>query len=213
MKRYRLRIIPRQAIFFGTLLIAMTAASAAFGAETAAQLLTRCSARISKAGGIQASFKMTGAASASGTLYSQGRQFALISNASSSWYDGQHLWTYNPSTNETTLVKPTASEIREANPLSFVGAASQFNAAYAKTSPAGTKTVVLTPKSKKLGVKSVSLTLNVKTLLPSKIVVVPSSGKAITLSITGIATGKKFAASTFKYPSKKYPKATLVDLR
>lgn len=203
----------RMAMLFGVLFLAIMAVPGASGAETAAQLLNRCSARISKAGGIQASFRITGAASASGTLYSQGRHFSVISNASSSWYDGLHLWTYNPSTNETTLVKPTAGELREANPLSFVGAASQFNAAYASTSPAGTKTVVLTPKSKKLGVKSVTLTINARSLLPSKIVVVPSSGQAINLSITGIAIGKKFAASVFKYPAKKYPKAIIVDLR
>lgn len=72
---------------------------------------------------------------------------------------------------------------------------------------------MLTPKSKKLGYKSVHVTISEGSYLPTVIVVIPSSGSKMTLSIGKTVLNAKLPASTFVYPQKKYPKAELVDLR
>ncbi|MCM1377265.1 MAG: outer-membrane lipoprotein carrier protein LolA [Clostridium sp.] len=205
----RLAIVTTFCMFVAIAMCPMNAAAT----ETASQLLSRASSKISSSGGLQASFSLSGGVSTSGTIYSSGKKFAIISGASSSWYNGSSLWTYNPAVKETTLVTPTSAELQESNPLLYVGGASKFNAAFVKGSPAGTKMIQLLPKSKKTGVKRIIVTLNAKTLIPSKIVVYPSTGGAVTLSISNVKLGVKFAASTFVYPAKKYPGVTVVDLR
>lgn len=170
---------------------------------------------IREAQGLSASFSLDyGSQKVSGTLQADGAKFALLSSSSSTWYDGKYMWTYNPKSKETTLITPTAAEVAEANPLSIVtGYASTFTAAYAKTQVKGSKTIVLTPKSKTSGYKSVHVTIPDASGFPSKIVVIPSSGQKMTVSISQVKTGKSVPASTFVYPKSKYPNVEIVDLR
>ena len=184
-------------------------------ADSAEVVMKRAASRINNAGGISASFCIdSGSQRISGTLKALGNKFALQTSASSTWYDGKQMWTYNSNNRETTLMLPTAAEVAEANPLSIVNTyGSSFTASFAKTQVKGCKTIVLTPKSKKLGYKSVHVTIPDSSSLPSKIVIVPTSGQRITVSVTKAETGRSFAASTFVYPAAKYPKVEIVDLR
>lgn len=184
-------------------------------AESADAVLKRAAASINGADGIAASFTIDyGSQKLSGTLKSAGKMFALQTSASSTWYDGKSMWTYNPKTNETTLMTPTPAEVAEANPLSIVNSyASSFTAAFAKTQKKGSKTIVLTPKSKHYGYKSVHVTIADGASVPSVIVVVPASGQKMTVSISQVKMHQKFQASTFTYPKSKFPKAEIVDMR
>lgn len=196
------------------MIVSASVTSVAYGAETAAQFVANSVAKIKSAGGIKASFKLsTSQGAVSGTLCQQGSLFSLTSGATSTWYDGKNLWTYNPQSNETTLVNPTAEELAESNPITYLNSATKFNAAFASGAPKGCKTVTLTPKSKKQGIKSVQLTINATTGMPVKIVVNPSSGSSATISISSVTKGNKFPSSTFKYPGKRYPGVKVVDLR
>lgn len=124
------------------------------------------------------------------------------------------MWTYSPSTKETTLVKPTQSELAEANPLTVLSSsASNFNASFAPKQSKGTSTIILTPKAKRSGVKRVVVILNPTTLKPSKIDVTASDGSRTVLNIKSLSTNIAHSDATFKYPSKRYPKTKVVDLR
>ena len=184
-------------------------------AETADGMLKKAAAAINGAGGLTASFTLDyGQQKMTGTLKASGRKFALQTSTASTWYDGKNMWTYNAGSNETTLMVPTPQEVAEANPLSIVNSyASTFTAAFAKSQAKGSKTIVLTPKSKKSGYKSVHVTIPARASFPSKLVVIPSSGQKITVSISQVKTGQKLAESSFIYPETKYPKAEIVDLR
>ncbi|MBD5263579.1 MAG: outer membrane lipoprotein carrier protein LolA [Bacteroides sp.] len=184
-------------------------------AETADGMLKKAAAAINGAGGLTASFTLDyGQQKMTGTLKASGRKFALQTSTASTWYDGKNMWTYNAGSNETTLMIPTPQEVAEANPLSIVNSyASTFTAAFAKSQAKGSKTIVLTPKSKKSGYKSVHVTIPAGASFPSKLVVIPSSGQKITVSISQVKTGQKLAESSFIYPKTKYPKAEIVDLR
>lgn len=184
-------------------------------AETADALLRKSAAAINGAGGLSASFTLNyGQQKVSGTLQSSGRKFALLTSSTSTWYDGKSMWTYNAKSNETTIMTPTSQELAEANPLSIVGSyASSFTAAFAKSQTTGSKTIVLTPKSKQTGYKSVHVTIPDGQPYPTKLIVIPSSGQKMTVSITKVKTGEKLPESTFIYPKSKYPKSEIVDLR
>lgn len=184
-------------------------------AETADQVLKKAAAGINGANGLSASFTIDyGSQKLSGTMKASGKMFALQTSSTSTWYDGKSMWTYNAKNNETTLTTPTPAEVAEANPLSIVNSySSTFTAAFAKTQTKGSKTIVLTPKSKQSGYRSVHVTIPDGSPYPSKLVVIPSSGQKVTISISKVSSSQKLPASTFVYPKSKYPKAEIVDLR
>lgn len=202
----------RNFLFLLTLIFSTASLS---GAETADQILKKASAAINNANGLSASFNIDyGTQRLTGTLKTSGKMFVLQTSSSSTWYDGKNMWTFNAKNNETTLINPTAQEVAEANPLLLVNSYSmQFVASFAKNQTKGNKTILLTPKSKSIGYKSVMVTIPDGSNYPSMLVVVPSSGQTVKISISNVRTSQKFSNSTFVYPKSKYPKAEIVDLR
>ncbi|MDE6561892.1 MAG: outer-membrane lipoprotein carrier protein LolA [Muribaculaceae bacterium] len=184
-------------------------------AETADGMLKKAAASINGSTGLTASFTLDyGSQKISGTMKAAGKKFSLQTSSTSTWYDGKSMWTYNAKNAETTLMTPTPQEVAEANPLSLVNTYSaNFTAAFAKSQTKGAKTIVLTPKSKKLGYQSVHVTIPDGSTFPSKLVVIPTSGQKMTVSITQVKNGQKLPDATFVYPKAKYPKAEIVDLR
>ena len=183
--------------------------------ETAAQVMRRAAALMERAKGVRAEFTLTsGGRSAKGTLKSSAAGFSVVTGGYSSWYDGKNMWTYNPSTLETTLVVPTREELREVNPLMMVaGYEKDFTASYAKGGATGVYNILLTPKSNKTGLKSVTVTLDKHTYRPTSITVTPKSGAVSKVTVTTLATDVAFSKSDFTYPAKRYPKAEVIDLR
>lgn len=184
-------------------------------AETADGMLKKAAGAINGSTGLTASFTLDyGSQKVTGTMKASGKKFALQTSSTSTWYDGKNMWTYNAKNAETTLMTPTPQEVAEANPLSIVNSYSaNFTAAFAKTQPKGSKTIVLTPKSKQSGYRSVHVTIPDGSVFPSKLVVIPSSGQKVTVSISQVKTGQKLPDATFVYPKAKYPKVEIVDLR
>lgn len=202
----------RNLLFLLTLMLSTASLS---GAETADQILKKASAAINNANGLSASFNIDyGTQRLTGSLKTSGKMFVLQTSSSSTWFDGKNMWTFNAKNNETTLINPTAQEVAEANPLLLVNFYSaQFTASFAKNQTKGCKTILLTPKSKSIGYKSVLVTIPDGSNYPSKLVVVPTSGQTVKISISNVRTSQKFSNSTFVYPKSKYPKAEIVDLR
>ena len=183
-------------------------------ALTAQEILNKASAKINGASSVKADFNMTiNGQRCKGTLAAKGNKFSIISSVGSSWYDGKDLWSYSPSSGETTVMKPSAGELMETNPLMYAKGASNYVATLSKTKVSGKETIVLVPKSKGTGIKSVTLTLNSKTYLPEKVVVAPSSGNNITISISNLKLNASVKDSDFSYPKAKYSKAKIIDLR
>ncbi len=184
-------------------------------AETADNVMKRAAAKINASSGLSASFSIVADGNkVSGTLKASGSKFVIRTSSASTWFDGKSMWTYNSNSGETILTNPSASEVAEANPLSLVNSySSSFTAAFSKTTTKGCKTIVLSPKSKNLGYKSVHVTIQNSSGLPSSIVVIPSSGPKMTLSVINVKLNESIPASAFVYPKKDYPKVEVVDLR
>ncbi len=209
-------LVPMRNLRYILLLIAMIVAYPLIhAAETADQVLKRAAAGINGANGLSATFNIDyGTQKLSGTLKASGKMFVLLTSSTSTWYDGKNMWTYNAGNHETTLMTPTAEEVAEANPLSLVNSySSLFIASFAKSQTKGSKTILLTPKSKRSGYKSVHVTIPDGSNFPSKLVVVPSSGKTVTIIISNVKSSQKLPVSSFVYPKSKYPKVEIIDLR
>lgn len=187
----------------------------ASAAETATQAMQRAAALLKRAEGIQTAFTITSQGqTASGKLKISGKRFAITTPQASTWYDGKTMWTYNPRTQETTMTLPTASEVAETNPLMLVSDhSSQFTASFAKHQPKQGRTIVLTPRTRSLGIRTMTVTLSSGGYIPVSIEITPSSGSPSTIKLSGFDTKKACAASDFIYPKAKYPKAEIVDLR
>ncbi|MDE5840875.1 MAG: outer-membrane lipoprotein carrier protein LolA [Muribaculaceae bacterium] len=184
-------------------------------AETADGMLKKAASGITGTSGLTASFTLDyGSQKVSGTMKAAGRKFALLTSSTSTWYDGKNMWTYNARNGETTLMTPTQREVAEANPLSIVNSYStDFTAAFAKSQTKGSKTIVLTPKSKRSGYKSVHVTIPDGSAFPSRLVIIPSSGQKVTVSVSKVTKDCKLPDATFVYPKSKYPNVEIVDLR
>lgn len=199
-----------------TLLIYPSAISAATPGLSASAVVSKVASKLSSTSGIRARFKaVSGGRSVSGTLLASSNRFSMVvAGAPSSWYNGQDLWTYNPSTGEATVMRPTAQDLAEVNPLNYIRrGTTSFNAAFAKTQPAGRYVVELTPKSGKEGVKKVTLTVSRSSLLPEKVTVTTPDGRSATVNISSIETNMRIGLGNYEFPRQKYPKAEIVDLR
>lgn len=205
----------RTVLSIAALVIVMFIPFVAEAQQTASQLITQCKDKLGKSGGLTVGFTMTsGGNTVKGSVKTSGEKFAVTTPASATWYDGSRMWTYNPRSRETTLVTPSRAELNETNPLLIISSnLSGYTATFAKSQTAGKKTVILTPRTKGTGMKSLHVTINSKNLLPEKLVAVPASGQTITVNITSLKTGETHASSSFVYPASKYPGVTVVDLR
>lgn len=183
-------------------------------AITAPEVLSKSASKISGAKSVTCTFTLTTQGkSVKGSLKTSGTKFAITTPYSSSWYNGKAMYTYNASSRETTIVTPTAAELAEANPLCYLkGYDKSFTAAFSKTMPKGKYEVILTPKKRNTGIKSVTLIINGKTMLPDAITVTGggATGKVV---LNSVSLGGALPASTFEYPAKNYPKVEIVDLR
>lgn len=195
--------------------MACTLPSYAGSAMSAGQLAAKAAAKLSKAGGISATFIINGpGGEVKGSLKSAGRKFALVTPQASSWYDGRNLYNYNSAVRETTLIVPDAAELAESNPLTYVAsAADSYICSYARKQTAGSKTLVLKPKRKGSNIRGVVLKLDSATLAPVSMVLTLSDGSRTVVKVTSYKTGVKHAAATFDYPRKRYPKVKVIDLR
>lgn len=198
-------------ILFGIIVILGAQVS---NAQSAQEILNKAASKINGASSVKADFNMKiNGQSCTGKLVAKGTKFALTSSVGSSWYNGKSMWSYSPSNNETTVINPSAAELIEVNPLMYAKNSGNFTATFSKNKTAGKHTVVLVPKTKSSGLKNVMLVLNASTYLPEKVVVTPSSGSAITVTISNLKLNASVSDNDFNYPKSKYPKAKIIDLR
>lgn len=181
--------------------------------ETPEQLVNKFVSSFKGNTGITASFVISSQnKSVKGTFQSSGKKFYITTPQSSVWYNGTYMWTYNPSSRETTRVKPDASELAQTNPLVYLSNhAADFKPTMGKSSSAGEKVVILTPKSKNNEVSRAVLTLDAAGTQPKKLAV-RMGNDVVTIQISSFKKGVKLAATAFEYPKSKYPNIKIIDL-
>jgi outer membrane lipoprotein-sorting protein len=212
MKKYIMKkFVARLSIV--AFMVMMFSSLSAATSYTVDDVMNKTTATIKGNGAKSIAFSVSGSHAMSGRLIVYGKKFALSAGKSKSWYDGSSLTTYNPSTNEVTIVTPSASELTEANPLSYISLwKSQFKAAFSSKKISGSYVVVLTPKSSSSQVKKALLTVSKNNFCPQKLVVSMKSGGNFTVTVKSISSTPA-SASTFRFPKSQYKSAEIIDLR
>lgn len=184
-------------------------------AQTADAILAKASAKVKSAKGLDISYSAASNGRAvSGVLKSSGSKFYVKTGGMETWYNGKALYTYNPSTKETTVVTPTVAELSEINPLLFLNSYSTyFTPSFSGNKQNGKYIIDLNSKSRKAPAKKITVFLNSKTLYPEKFIITSLDGSRTNMSITKTNYAASIAASAFEYPKSKYPNVSVVDLR
>ncbi|MBQ2046729.1 MAG: outer-membrane lipoprotein carrier protein LolA [Muribaculaceae bacterium] len=183
-------------------------------AMTANEVLTNTSKVYNNSKSITASFAIIdNGYSNAGKITITGNKFVITTPQMSTWFDGKTQWTYSSSINEVNIGEPTAEELQIINPFSII---KDFQINYngkLLDSAKGSYKIKLTPKKSNNDIKSIELTVNSTTYLPSLIVIVAKNNIKTTINIKNINIGGTLPGSTFVFNSANYPGVEVIDLR
>lgn len=194
--------------------IIILSAAAVYAAETASSILSSSANKIKAAKSLVASYVITADGhKQDGIMTISGERFTISSPQMVSWYDGKTQWTYTSHTGEVNVTEPTAEELQQVNPFAIIRSFSNNYKAQLLQSPTGTKKIKLTALSPKNDIKSVTLTLNAKTLYPTRIDLTMGNRQNVAIQISAVEEGPTLPAANFRFDAKKYPGVQVVDLR
>ncbi|MCH5312571.1 MAG: outer-membrane lipoprotein carrier protein LolA [Prevotella sp.] len=192
------------------LLFAMTMAMPA-AAQNAKKILDKTAAVVGSKGGASASFNISGGklSATNGTISIKGNMFHAKTPAAVIWFDGKTSWTYMKNTEEVNVSNPTASQLASMNPYSFINLYKNgYN--YTAKEEGSNYEVHLTATGTK-NIQEMYITVNKTTYVPSMVRM--RQGKNwTTIKISNFKTAD-IPNATFRFNSKDYPKAEIIDLR
>ena len=180
------------------------------GAQSAKQVLDKTASVVAAKSGAKASFTIKAdQMNTSGTIAIKGRKFHATTPQATIWFDGKTQWTYLKKNEEVNIANPSEAELAAINPYNFIY---MYKNGYKYTMEKknGSFIVHLTATDKR-GIKEMYITINQKTYIPSQIRMRQQKGWT-TISISGF-TQSKIADGMFRFNSKDFPNAEVIDLR
>lgn len=195
-----------------TLILAALLSLGAGAADTAKGVLDKTAKKLSSYPSCQAQFTATmNGRSTSGSITIQGRKFVAVMPETTVWFDGVTMWTLIKSTNEVNVTTPTAAELQRMNPYYFLNL---YKSGYdLSLATRGGQHVVSLKATKKQSMKSMEVSVDKSTYLPTSVIMTSQRGSQTTVSISNIKKGKKAPDATFRFNKKDHPKAQVIDLR
>ena len=136
-----------------------------------------------------------------GTISIKGKKFHATTPDAIIWFDGKTQWTYVKKNDEVNVSTPNESQLQALNPYNFIYMYKK-GYTYMMTKKSNGYEVHLTATDKKRSVQEMYITVNKSTYIPSQIRVKHCNFKKANLS-DGI----------FRFNSKDFPKAEVIDLR
>ncbi len=190
-------------------------ANGCIAASSGGALLQRCAAKIKSAPSLSVTYTVSADGNtAEGLLVLQGEMFTISTPGMVSWYDGKSQWTYSDQIGEVNVISPTAEEVQQINPFAIVKSfSSSYSSEQVKSSSAGVTTLRLTANNRKSDISSADVTINDKTLYPTRIVLTMSNRQKVTINIKNVKAGGKLPVSNFRFDAKRYPNVQVIDLR
>ena len=180
-------------------------------AEGAKSILDKAAATVSNPNGVQANFQMISKqyGSTYGSISIKGRKFQATTPQATIWFDGKTQWTYMKKNEEVNVANPTDAELATINPYNFIYMY-QKGYKYTMEKKNGSFIVHLTASDKR-GIQEMYITVNQKTYIPSQIRMRQQKGWT-TINITGFKQSK-LSDGMFRFNSKDFPNAEVIDLR
>lgn len=187
----------------------------ACNAQSAASVLDKAVAKLSKASSVNCSFSVSGdGGSTSGSFRSSGSKFQLKTPAGTTWFDGRNMWTSNSRTKEITLVNPSQQEVNEINPFAYLNSyKSKYITGFSKRKDNNRYLVLINPRDKKDPIKAVEIAINKKTFLPERFIIRDRNNKVSTVYVKSLSITNKNPASDFICPVSSMSDYELIDLR
>ena len=181
-------------------------------AQTAKEVLDKCAATVSAKDGVKADFSMSSVqyGSASGSIAVKGQMFCAQTSAATMWFDGKTLWTYMAKNDEVSVTTPTAARLQTLNPYNFINLYKQ-GFKYTMTKSDRTYNVHLTAKDKNRGVQEMFITVDKSSYHPTEVKLLQKQ-KWTTFTISNLKV-TKLTDDAFRFNSKDFPSAEVIDLR
>ncbi len=180
-------------------------------AQTARQVLDKTSKVISSHNGASADFTMSGNkyGNVSGSISLKGKKFHATTPQAIVWFDGKTEWTYVKKNDEVNVNTPNDAQLQKINPYNFINMyRSGYN--YSMTTSGGKYVVHLTSTASR-SVPEMYITVDKTTYQPTQIKM--RQGKAwSTIDISNFRN-KNIGDATFRFNSKDFPNAEVIDLR
>ena len=179
-------------------------------AQTAKQVLDKTAAIVAAKSGAKASFTIKGEQfNTSGTIAVKGKKFQATTPQATIWFDGKTQWTYLKKNDEVNVANPTEAELAAINPYNFIYMY-QKGYKYTMEKKNGSFIVHLTATDKR-SIQEMYITINSKSHIPSQIRMRQQKGWT-TIDISGFKQSK-LSDGMFRFNSKDFPNAEVIDLR
>lgn len=179
-------------------------------ANEAKTILDKTAQKLNAKGGVKASFKLSGKmGSASGTIAVKGSKFHASTPSSVVWYDGKTQWTYMKNNEEVNVSTPTEAQQQAINPYKFIYLYKSGYTLGLSTVGANWQ-VHLTATNKSRALKELYITVD-KNYQLKQVKMRQQSGWT-TISVSNIQKSN-LSDSYFRFSSKDYPNAEVIDLR
>lgn len=186
-------------------------------AKTAAGVVNRAITVIENSPSVTAdiSVSRSGGEKSEGNLILSKEKFRIDFPGVKNWFDGKNMWAYSSSAGEVNLTEPSAEELMEINPLSYITSVrNNFNKRLLKSIDKGISTVELTPlKGKKSDVDKIVASFCETTGFPVKLILYTKGQGVVTVTLGNIRVGKKLPVSTFRFNPAQLPGVEVIDLR
>lgn len=195
---------------FLLLALIIAVCSQAQNATQARKILDKTAATIGRKGGATANFSMSGKyGNASGTVSIKGNKFTASTGQAIVWFDGKTQWTYMKKSQEVNVSTPTEAQQQSMNPYKFINIYKNgFNMSVKNVS--GGWQVHLNATNQKRTIKEMYITID-KNYYPKQIKMRQSNGWT-TINVSGFKA-KNLSDSAFRFNSKDFPNAEVIDLR
>lgn len=141
-------------------------------APSANEIMRKAAATLTSSSGVTVEYSLSGSGrNSSGTVIMKGSAFFLDMGRYKTWYDGRTMTTLDNSEKTATLSTPSAAEVNEALPLSYISQWSRdYRVALAPKQPSSGYCLILTSKSSSATARKAVLTVSAN-FRPSKLVV------------------------------------------
>lgn len=197
----------KKIVFTMTLLLATIAVYA----QTATQVLDKTAQKLTAKSGVKADFKAsTPQGSITGTIAVKGNKFMATTQHTKVWFDGKTQWTYLTRNDEVNISNPKDSELQSLNPYNFIN---MYKKGYKSTmrKDGSSYVVHLTADTKAKKVQELFITVDSKSYNPTQVKMLQGK-KWTTFDVTNLKQ-EKLPDSMFRFNSKDFPTAEVIDLR
>ncbi len=193
------------------LLVLVSTISTAQNANQALRILDKTAGIIGRKGGATANFAISGKyGNTSGTIAIKGKKFRATTPDAIVWYDGKTEWTYIRKNEEVNVSTPTEAQQQAMNPYKFINIYKNgFN--LGMKSSASEYNIHLVARNQGRTIKEMYIKIDKRTYLPKQVRMRQANGW-ITIRISNFRASNQSDAS-FRFNSKDYPKAEIIDLR